>query len=469
MRLSPTAQGRNLGIHGVAGERELPPLPRLEFDDSMSDDMDGPTSIFPPIPAPRVYLDPFLPPPTYGTTTMYELLMAVLPPGSPYYIERSEGKVVLNSTKVPKVRKLNSKNTLRNIVYAPQMFADVSDEARRMLSTPALTINWANTTHRDWASGVLPYYTGRRRAKRVHSEKDLELSVFTMLFNPVLTIALAVMAGGIPTDLHEPYDSPYLSSAVQDSRKGAVVPDLLMIKSPTVYYLEIIKLRGEVKSRNVIYVRPRKSKSSKPKASHGEAYSESQGDETADDASTNSHGDGGSNSGPSDSTQHRGTLEEGDLEHNKKSEEGEEEEDQDDEEADGKEQAEEEEEEEEANEDDDEDEEVDAEAEAEEQVDDEVDLAVATDIAEEGAEEPQGDDDPNPAGEDIHKPNDLDSVPRHIFTPLQQLTEQFPLGYAMKFKWPTENGSWSKLTKVIMQVSVFSSSKPSFLADRMVR
>lgn len=389
------------------------------------------------------YLNPRKPPPLHGKTTVYELLTAVLPRRSPYYIEAKGKPLVLATTKSPKPRRLDDERNLRCIVYAPDMFHDILAEAREVLSTPAMTINWENIAHRNWASGILPYYTGRRRATKVHSEKDIELAVFTMVFQPVVNVALAVIAGRIPTDLHIPPGSPYLSSAVQNPQKGAVNPDLLLIWGPGQHPKEDIKMRGEMKSRNVVQERVY-TKSSKRTAKNARRSEDSdgefQGDGAADSSAEQlSHGvrdpddeqeeDDEENEPPDDSSDPEG--EEGEDEGN----ENEEDTDSDDEEEvrEGENQRL---------------EDVDSDAEDEARVEEELDKGVEAED-EEVEEEPS-----EPPLEELELD---DGARRHIFAPLQELTETYPLGYAAKFKWPTREGRWTKLTKVIMQVTTFRS------------
>lgn len=415
-QFSPMDEGSNLGFSDSEDEDE-----DEDEDENRPILMSLEDQVFVHDPSPKAYPDPRQPPPTHGTTTVYELLTAVLHRGSPYYLEQSDGKVVMASTATPKPKRLGDKEVLRCVVYAPEMFDDVLAEARKVLSTPAMTIDWANTAHRDWASGILPYYTGRRRVKKVHSEKDIELAVFTMIIQPALNVALAVMAGEIPTDLHGPPGSPYLSSSVASTKKGAIVPDLLMIWGPGLHPQEDIKMRGEMKSRNVIQERPRRVKPV------------DQSEATADvvEAAGQASDSDSSASKPSDEP-NEGTDESGDDEGRREGESAEEDVGTDDEEVGSE------------NEVDEEDEDVDAEDDDGEDVD--VEDGERVDANEEGA----GDDDDENEATDAY---DEDGAPRHIFGPLQELTETFLLGYAARFKWPTTEGTWSKLTKVIMQVS----------------
>ncbi|KAJ3552973.1 hypothetical protein NM688_g3868 [Phlebia brevispora] len=186
------------------------------------------------------------PAPLEGRTTLYQLLCAPLPKCPPDY-SRADGTTVLDGTKKGKPKKLPAKKQLLRIVYVRDTFEDILAELKPQLESEELTIDWSNPQHRDWALQIFPFMTRRGLAKRIRSEKDVELRVWTSIFNPALTAVLAVRLGKIPLLSDDSMD-PYLGSAIQ--KKTGAIPDFLLVDG--IHPNEDIPLRGEIKCQHVL-------------------------------------------------------------------------------------------------------------------------------------------------------------------------------------------------------------------------
>lgn len=205
---------------------------------------------------PEIEMQPYGPIVESEGTTVFELLQTMLPDTPRYYIEPTEtGKrKVLASTKAitETVLRVPFRNRLQKIVYAPDMFDDVMVELYHLLSTTAMTIDWSKKAHVRWVEGVHPYATSARLPQVIHSEKDIEAYFYGVILRPALAVILALKSGEIPGDQHAEF--PFLSSSVQQTTKGAVVPDVISVSEGR-YPNEKIACRGEVKCFNVIHTK----------------------------------------------------------------------------------------------------------------------------------------------------------------------------------------------------------------------
>ncbi|KAJ3547335.1 hypothetical protein NM688_g5414 [Phlebia brevispora] len=189
----------------------------------------------------------------YHGMTVWELLHVVLPDAPPYYREPDgpdKPPLVLKSTKALReaVLRTPSDRRLRKIVYANDMLEPVLIALQPILSR--FVIDWSNKKHRAWVWAVHPYYTRQHLPKKIHSEKDIEAWIYGILLRPSVVVGLTIEAGSIPGNQHVEF--PFLSSAVQKSQAGDIIPDIILVASGEHPNEEIV-LRTEAKSRNVIY------------------------------------------------------------------------------------------------------------------------------------------------------------------------------------------------------------------------
>lgn len=225
-------------------------IPAVPAQHATSDDETHPmTGKYKDVPkysaTPKDYREPA---PTSGRATIYDFLMNMQFPPCPPDYGTLDGKAVLTGTKRINPRKLKKERELLHIVYVPDMLEDIAADLKDRFATRAMTINWSNTFHRDWAIKIHTYHTRQHLTEVLHCEKDMEQRMFPMVFHPAVAALRALDQGMIPQEA--PSGCPYACSPIQNTSAGVAISDMNLLKSERPN--EKIVMQGELKCPNVL-------------------------------------------------------------------------------------------------------------------------------------------------------------------------------------------------------------------------
>lgn len=141
-----------------------------------------------PTPLPRkmpelvVDVTPFGPPTESSSTSLWDLLRVQLPPLPSTYKAAADGETpVLSGTKrlTGSVARTPHSLRLSSIVYASNMLDRVLATLKKRLAETKF--DWTIVGHRLFVTAFHPFWTFRRLPKRIHSEKDIEAWLYSIL------------------------------------------------------------------------------------------------------------------------------------------------------------------------------------------------------------------------------------------------------------------------------------------------